>query len=502
MRRNKVMTAAEAAGFINDCDTVAVGGALGGECAQALLQALGKRFRDKGSPKGLTLIFGVAKDAACARGIDFLTGEDLLKRVIGADFSILPAITELIGKNLLEAYCLPEGVISHMWRDIAAKKPRTISHVGLGTFVDPGNGGGRMNKRTCEDIVETVKFDGKKYLAYRTVPVHAALLCGTTADSSGNFAVGKGGLALETLAIAAAAHNSGGKVIVQVDRLAEEGMFEPGQIVVPGLMVDAVVVSSPELGAGESFIRIPGSGLHDRRDKALKVASRRAMMELPRGKVVFFGPGFPEGVSKAAADEGILEDVRQTDSMGIIGTNPLGALSLNAFVNVEMILDKPSHFDFVSGGGVDVAFIEMNRADMRGNVTAGRFGEAVTDSCLHFDIAQCAKKVVFLGRFTSGTLEVECEEKGLSIVSEGGSPNFVRKLDHCNFSGQQALGRGQEVFFVTERCVFQLGPEGLVLRETAPGVATGRDILQKMEFAPVVDETPRTMDPRCFSVYT
>jgi propionate CoA-transferase len=505
MRRNKVMTAAEAANFINDCDTVAVGGALGGECAEALLLALKKRFDDKGAPGSLTLVFGTAKWTACARGVDYLADEKMLKRVIGADFSILPAITGLIEKDLVEAYCLPQGVISHLWRDIAAKKPRTISHVGLGTFVDPDDQGGRLNGRTSEDIVEAVSFDGKKYLAYKTFPVNVALLCGSTADSTGNFALEKGGIALETLAIATAVHNSGGKVIVQVGRLAEEGMFSPWQIVVPGLMVDAVVVSSPELGVGgsrESFVRLRSGGLCDKRDSALRVASRRAMLELSQGDVVFFGPGAPECVSREAADEGLLETVRQTDQMGTIGVSPLGELAFNSVVNVEMVLDKPSHFDFISGGGVDVAFMEMSRVDMNGNVALGNFGEAVCDACLSSDIAQCAKKVVFLGKFTAGELETACNEAGQSRVSDGVKPNFVRKVEHCSFSGRNAFERGQQVLFVTERCVFELGRDGLMLREVAPGVDIGRDILQKMLFTPIVDEAPKRMDPSCFGIST
>ena len=507
-RKGKIVSAQEAVRIIRDGDTVATGGFVGTGFAEDLAVALEAYFLETGKPRDLTLVYAAGQGDGAERGLNHLGHEGLVKRVIGGHWGLVPKLQKLAFENKIEAYNLPQGVISHLYRDIAAKKPRTITSVGLGTFVDPVNGGGKINDRTKDDIVERVAFDGTDYLAYRTFPIHVALLRGTTADTDGNITMEKEALTLESLAIATAARNSNGFVIVQVERIADRGTLSSRNVKIPGILVDCVVQASPEnhwqtFGTqyNPSFsgeVRVPVQSLPPLELNARKVIARRAAFELKPNSVVNLGIGMPEGVSNIANEEKVLDLITLTAEPGVIGGLPAGGLNFGAATNTEALIDQPSQFDFYDGGGLDMAFLGLAQADAAGNLNVSKFGPKLAGAGGFINISQNAQKVVFLGTFTAGGLKVDVSDGRLRILQEGRVKKFVQHVEHVTFSGGIALQNKQPVLYVTERCVFSLSEAGLELIEIAPGIDLQTDVLDQMEFAPVMHQTPAVMDERIF----
>jgi len=507
-KKNKVISVKDAIKNIKDGDTVATGGFVGVGFAEELAIGVEERFLSEKSPSNLTLIYAAGQGDGKGKGVNHFGHDGLVKRVIGGHWGLVPELQKMAVENRVEAYNLPQGVISHMFRDIAANKPRTITTVGLETFVDPRNGGGKVNDRTTEELVELMEFDGKEYLAYKNFPINVALIRGTTADPAGNISFEKEALKLESFAIAAATRNSGGIVIVQVERIAEAGSLNARDVVIPGILVDHVVISKPENHwqtfaeqynpSFSSEIKVPTESIPPMEMNERKIISRRGVFELRPDQIVNLGIGLSEGISIVANEENIIDHITLTAEPGVIGGIPAGGLNFGAAINTECLISQPSQFDFYHGGGLDITFLGMAQADQFGNLNVSKYNNKLTGAGGFIDISQNAKTVVYMGTFTAGGLKISIKNKQLVIDQEGKFSKFLNQVEQVTFSGKYAQKTKQNVFYITERCVFKLTQAGMELIEIAPGIDIDNDILKHMEFRPIIND-PKVMNERIFN---
>ena len=506
--RDKVISAAEAVALVRDGDTLVIEGFASQCFAEELTLALEARFLQSGNPKALTIVFAVAQGNRQGRGTDRLCYEGLLKRALGGHWGMSGELGKMAMDNKIEAYNLPQGVVAQLFRDTAAGKPGLLTKVGLGTFVDPRNGGGKVNERTTEDLVEVMSIGGEEYLFYKAFErLDVAFLRGTTADPAGNVTMEHEALFLESLAVATAVHNRGGLVVVQVQRIAESGSLKPKDVKIPGILVDCVVLSTPAhhsqtwgtqySAAMSGELRVPMSSIAPLKLDQRKVIARRAAMELRPNSVLNLGIGMPGGIANVAAEEQILRYVTLTAEPGVIGGMPMSGLDFGSAINGEAILDQPAQFDFYDGGGLDAAFLGMAQADRHGNVNVSRFGPKLAGSGGFINISQNAKKVVFLGTFLAPS-NTELRDGKIWPVEAVAAAKFLEAVEQRTFSGPHAAASGKPVLYITERCVFRLTPAGLQLTEIAPGIDLQTDILAHVPFEPVIDGDPVLMDERIF----
>jgi propionate CoA-transferase len=507
MSLKKVISAQDAIAIVQDEDILATSGYGGNGTPDQLLVALEARFLENESPRNLTLVFAGGQGDGKEKGLNHLGHDGLLKRVIGGHYGLIPEIEKLAVENKIEAYNIPEGVITHLYRDIASGKPGTLSRVGLDTFVDPREEGGKVNEITTEEIVQLVDLGGTQSLFYKAFPINVAFIRGTTADPDGNVTMEKESLLLENLSMAIAAKNSGGYVICQVERIAQEGSLDSRQVKIPGVMVDCVVVAESEHHmqtygtqynpAYSGEVRIPLQTLDPVELDEKKIIARRAALELAPNSVINLGIGLPDCVGTIAGEEKLQDLITLTVDPGIIGGVPMGGLDFGAAVNCQAVIDHGSQFDFIDGGGLDAAYLGMAEADRHGNVNASRFGRRLSGCGGFINISQNSHKVIFLSTFSSSGLEIEIDDGRVRIVREGKFFKFVDRVGQITFSGRHASQSNQDVLYITERCVFRLTDSALELIEVAPGIDIERDILDKMPFTPLMRE-PVEMDASIF----
>lgn len=504
---SKFMSAKEAVKLIKDGDSIAVSGNGGGIMEpDALFEALEDRFLDEGSPGNLTLTHSAGIGDKDRGGISRFAHEGMVKRVVGGHWGWSPKMQQMANDNKIEAYNLPQGIIALQYREIAAKRVGVVTQTGLKTFVDPRVSGGKLNDVTKEDLVELVTMDGQEWLRYKTYPVTVALIRGSIGDEEGNISLAYEPAYLEALAIAQAVHNCGGIVICQVKYAAKAGSLDPKNVRIPGILVDAVVVHPGQMQTIEGEydpaltgdVRMLVESMVPMPLDQRKVVARRAAMELSKGSVINLGFGMPDGVARVAAEEGIEGYVKMTIEQGIIGGVPAGGAIFGVAYNSESMIDGPSQFDFYSGGGLDMTCLGLAQADSHGNVNVSRFGPTIAGCGGFIDISQTAKKCVFCGTFTAGGLKTEIKDGKLEILQEGKHKKFLKDVEHITFSGDYARETGQSVLYVTERAVFEMTEEGLVLKEIAPGMNLEKDILGQMDFVPLMPREPQLMDKRIF----
>ena len=504
----KIMSSDEAIALIKNGDTVAIGGFIGCGHPEELTIKINECFLEKGIPNNLTLVYAAGQGDSKEKGLNHLGEEGLVSKVIGGHWGLAPKLAKLAIENKIQAYNLPQGVISHLYRDIAAGKPGTITHVGLKTFVDPRIEGGKLNDITKEDIVKVIEIENKEYLFYKAFPINVALIRATYADESGNATMEKEAVTLDGLSMAQAAKNSGGIVILQVEKIVANGTLDPRKVKIPGILVDAIVISKPENHMqtfAEQYnpsyngeIKMAVNNLQSLKLNERKVISRRAAMELIPNAITNLGIGVPEGISMVANEEGIGNEMTLTLESGPIGGIPAGGLSFGAAINPEIIQDQSSQFDFYDGGGLDIAFLGLAQCDESGNINVSKFGPKIAGCGGFINITQNSKKVVFCGTFTAGGLKVEIKNGKLNIIQEGKSNKFIKTVEQITFSGDYAVDVSQPVLYITERAVFELSSKGVVLTEIAPGVDLEKDILAHMDFKPIISENLALMDERIF----
>jgi propionate CoA-transferase len=505
------MTAKEAAQMIPDGATVGTNGFGGAAFPEEVAQEIENRFLETGKPNNLTLFFCAAQGNNQTKGLQHFAHEGLVRRTIGGHYGLANKIGKMVSQNQLEAYNFPQGVMTGLLRQTAAHQPGVLTSVGLGTFADPRLEGGKMNDRTkkAEDLVRLIQLDGREYLFFKSIPINYAIIAGTYADEDGNISFEREGVKAESLAMAMACKNSGGKVIVQVQHIVQNGSLHTRDVEIPGALVDTVVIASDMKYCMQDFAvqYNPGFSGEHRMNLAefkpaelnnKKVIARRAAFELQKNSIVNLGLGIPEYISAVAAEEGITDRFTLTVEDGIFGGNPQSGLNFGLSLNPACMVTMPSMFDFYDGGGLDQAFLGFAEGDMHGNVNVSKFGSHLAGCGGFIDITQNTKQVYFCGTFTTGGLKTKIGGGKMQILQEGTINKFTNQIQQITFSAKTAVENDLPVLYITERAVFRLTKDGIMLCEAAPGIDVEKDIFAHMPQKPLVAPDFKRMDERIF----
>ena len=507
-RRVPVMTAAEAIKLVKDRDVVAMCGCGGGiNEASELITALADRYRETRSPRDLTFYHSTGLGDRADRGMSPLAQPGLVKRDIGGHWGQSPRLCEMAERNEIEAYNFPMGAMAQLMRAAAAGAPGILTHVGLGTFLDPRQQGGRLNEATREELIQLQAIDGKEWLFYPCIYPDVALIRGTSADTEGYITMEDEVLYTDSFATAMAAHNNGGIVIAQVERVVKAGTLPSKEVKIPGYLVDVIVEvpGQPQLYGVPTSGFVSGRYTQDFSDDCTtiplnerKVIARRALMEVAPGYIGNVGVGICDGIGVVAKEEGVSEEFTLTVETGIVGGVSAQGIYFGASVNARAVVDMPAQFDFYDGGGLDISFLSFAEFDQDGNVNVHKFNNKIMGTGGFVDICQNSKKAIFAGTLKAGGLRERVEDGAIHIDQEGRFIKAVEKVPEITFNGREAVARGQEVIFITERAVFRLTEEGVVLTEVAPGVDLERDIVGQMAFRPIISPELKEMDGRLF----
>lgn len=504
-----IISARQAASLISSGDCVYFGGSSAGHAVpEAIIDALRDVYSERGAPEDLMVVGTVPIGDWLATGLGFnkLSAPGLVRRVVASGLSNCPALGQLALANKIEAYTIPQGVLAQLARENAAGRPGVITKVGLYTFADPRIGGCRQSERSKEDMVALVDIQGEEHLLYKTFPIQVAILRGSIADEKGNISLEDEAYVGESMSIAAAARRSGGIVIVQVKRVAASNTLNQREVRIPGVLVDYLVVDPDQRQtyateyspAYAGKMRVPDGAIEALPLDVRKIIARRAALELTPGATVNIGYGISNGISVVAAEEGIYRSVTLTAEQGVIGGIPAPGMDAGAGTNYDMIAPQPDQFDFYDGGGLDIAFLSSAEVDRHGNVNVSRFGTKIIGPGGFINISQGARKVVFSGTLTAEGLSAKPDGGSLVIANEGTVKKWVKDVNQITFSGNYAKERQQEVVFITERAVFELTPNGLMLTEVAPGISVEKDVLPNIEFDVIVSPDLKLMDARIF----
>ncbi len=493
----RITDADEAAALVPDGATIATTGSGGGLLeADAIFAALSRRYADTGHPHGLTLIHALGIGDGRGGGLGHFAAPGMVRRIIGGHWSWAPALQEMARADAIEAYSLPAGIISTLLREVGAGRPGVISRIGMGTFVDPHNGGGKCNAAAQEDIVQRIELDGQTYLHYKPLKVDVGLVRGSQIDPRGNLSTVREPADLDAYAVALAAHNSGGVVIAQCQSEITTPFVPARQVAVPGVMIDYVVIHPEQQqshagpydpamsGEQHATSTVPTADLPT---GARGIIARRAARELRPGMAINYGYGIPGGIS-GVADQAVVSSCWETVEQGIHNGQLLDGPLFGAARFPQAIISSVDQFDFFAGGGLDIAFLGMGELDRHGNVNVSHLGDKLVGPGGFIEITQGAKKVVFCGTFEARGLAVDVQDGRLRITQPGGVPKLVAAAGHVTFSGPQSLKNGQTVMYVTERAVFRLTEQGVELVEVAPGIDIENDIIARMAFRPIISD--------------
>ena len=512
MRKPVFVTGDEAAAMIRDGSTIATIGMTLVSASETILKAVEKRFLETGSPNHLTLVHSCGQSDR-DRGIQHFAHEKMLYRIIGGHWGLQPKMMELIAGNKILAYCIPQGQFAQLYRSMAGGEPGKITKVGLGTFIDPRIDGGKMNEitRSAPDITDVVTIGGEEYMRYKPIPLDYCIIRGTYVDEAGNLTTDEEAMNLEVFSAVMACKKFGGTVIAQAKYKVKSGTLHCKRVTVPGIFIDAVVICpNPEEDHRQTHsfafdpaycgdIKVPADNSDALPLTVRKVIGRRALMELRENDVLNVGTGIPNDVvGPIIAEEQIDDDVTITVESGIYGGIPMGGIDFGIAKNNFALLRHDDQFDYYNGAGVDVTYMGAGEVDSDGNVNATKLGPNPTGAGGFIDITTNAKHVVFCSSFTGKGLECSFKGDRLHIDREGSLIKFVNKIQQISYNGNIARGKHQKMHYITERAVFELRPEGLVLTETAPGIDLQTQILDLMEFKPIISPDLKEMNPAIF----